>query len=171
MNRVLIAGMGNVLHGDDGFGPAVIDALAGLGAVENGMRIADVGIGGIALVHELLDGFQALIVVDCVDRGAPPGTVFVLDVQVPPVETIPPNERLALVTDMHHVGPDRALLVARAAGVLPSRVWLVGCQPARIEECSMQLSAAVRDAVPAAVDAIRGLIAKVSPPVTHHARR
>jgi hydrogenase maturation protease len=68
---------------------------------------------------------------------------------------------LALATDVHRLGPDRALLVARAAGVLPSQVWLVGCQPAHTDELSMELSAPARDAVPHAVQAIRGLITRL----------
>jgi hydrogenase maturation protease len=107
-------------------------------------------------------------VLDCVDRGATPGTLFVLDVHVPPLEAIPVSERLALATDMHRVGPDRALLVARAAGVLPDQVWLVGCQPADTEEFSMQMSTAVQNAVPRAVSAIRGLIANLRAPVTRN---
>jgi hydrogenase maturation protease len=162
MNRVLIAAVGNVLRGDDGFGAAVIEAFQRDGLVVDGIRIADVGIGGIALIHELLDGFDALIAVDCVDRGGAPGTLYVLDVRVPTMESIPEAEHVALTADLHEIGLDRVLLVARAAGALPRRVWLVGCQPAQTEEFSMELSGPVRAAVPAAVDAIRGLIRSLS---------
>ena len=68
MTRVLVAGIGNVLRGDDGFGPAVIEALRN-GNGTNRLRLADVGIGGLALVRELLDGYDALIAIDCMRRG------------------------------------------------------------------------------------------------------
>jgi hydrogenase maturation protease len=119
----------------------------------------------------LFDGFDTLIIVDCVERGAAPGSLFLLEVHVPPIDAIPATQRLTMSTDMHRAGPDRALLVARAAGVLPSRVWLVGCQPGETEEFSTDLSPAVRDALPAAVNAIRGLIGSLSSSVAHHAGR
>lgn len=156
---VLIAGFGNVLRGDDGFGPAVIDALESAGGLSTDARAIDVGTGGLNLVRELFDGYSALVIVDAVDRGGTPGTVYVLDVTVPDIDTLGDRDRYALAADMHAAMPDRALLVAAAAGVLPSRVWLVGCQPGSCDECGAGMSEAVRNAIGEAVQLIRQLVA------------
>jgi hydrogenase maturation protease len=157
VTRALVAGIGNVLRGDDGFGPAVVDALNTGGGLDNA-RALDVGIGGIALVHELMAGYDALIVVDCVRRGGMPGSLYVLDVDVPDVKTIGAAANATLAMDMHDVGPDNALVVARAAGVLPSRVWLVGCEPDESDDQILELSAPVRAALPRAVEAVRAIL-------------
>jgi hydrogenase maturation protease len=103
-------------------------------------------------------GYDALIVVDSVRRGGSPGALYVLEADVPQVDAIPADERAALAADMHQIGPDRGLVVARAAGVLPPRVWLVGCEPAEVDELSVDLSDPVRAAVPRALESIRVLI-------------
>src|ERR671934_169318 len=76
--RILIAGIGNVLRGDDGFGPAVVQALLARGALPRGVHAVELGIGGIGLVHELMDGYDAVVIVDAVDRGGAPGAIHVL---------------------------------------------------------------------------------------------
>ena len=67
--RILVAGIGNVLRGDDGFGPAVVQALLARGALPAGVHAVELGIGGVGLVHELMDGYDAVVIVDAVDRG------------------------------------------------------------------------------------------------------
>ena len=156
--RVLVAGIGNVLRGDDGFGPAVVHALEGAGALPAGVRTVELGIGGIGLVHELMDGYDALVLVDAVDRGGAPGALYVLEPQVPDVAALPALERRDLAADMHQTVPGPALVMARAVGALPPVVRIVGCQPAETEDFCTALSAPVRRAVPAAVEAIRALL-------------
>ena len=128
--RIVVAGVGNVLRGDDGFGPAVIQALESSGALPPGVCTLEVGIGGIGLVHELLAGCDALIVVDAVDRGGPAGTLYVLEPELPAEETFSAPEHTFMSTDLHEVVPARVLLMARALGVLPPWVRIIGCQPA-----------------------------------------
>lgn len=116
--RTLVAGFGNVLRGDDGVGVEVVRRLRG--AVPSHVHLMDVGTGGIRMAQELLAGYDQLIVVDALDRGAPPGTLFVLRVQEVPE---------ALAVDAHLTLPSAALGVARTMGVLPPDVYLVGVQP------------------------------------------
>lgn len=156
--RVLVAGIGNVLRGDDGFGPAVIQALAAGGGLPAGVRVVELGIAGIALVHELMDGYDALVLVDAVDRGGAPGALYVLEPTVPEVAALAGLERRALAADMHQAVPGPALVIARAVGALPPLVRIVGCQPAATDEFATELSPPVRRAVPAAVAAIRALL-------------
>jgi hydrogenase maturation protease len=143
MARVLVACVGNVLRGDDGFGPAV---AARIGVLPEGVRLVETGIGGVALLQELLEGWDGLVVVDAIDRGAVPGTLFVLEPDVPDAEHVP---------DVHLANPDRVLAMAKALGCLPPRVVLVGCQPADAEELCEQLSACVAGAVEPAARRVR----------------
>jgi hydrogenase maturation protease len=137
--RLLVAGVGNVLRGDDGFGPAVVGRLGELPA---GVDVVETGIGGVALLAELMAGCDGLVLVDAVDQGAPPGTVFALEPDVRPGGHVP---------DVHLVNPQRVLSMARSMGCLPERVLIVGCQPAATDELGAGLSPAVERAVPAAV--------------------
>ena len=155
--RILVAGVGNVLRGDDGFGPTVVRALAAAGGLPPGVRLVELGIGGISLVHELMDGYDALILVDAVDRGGAPGSLYMLEPEVPDAAALPVAERCALAADMHQAVPERALVLARAAGVLPPVVRIVGCQPAETEDFATSLSPPVQAAVPAAVETILAL--------------
>lgn len=157
---VLVAGMGNVLRRDDGFGVAVANALSGR-ALPSGVTVVDVGIGGIHLVQELLRGYDALVIVDAVDRGAPPGSLFVLEPEIPDVERLSAEERRELLTDMHSAVPTRVLLLAKALGVLPPKVWIVGCQPADVEEFGTEMSQPVRVAAEWAVREIEGIVRRL----------
>lgn len=154
--EVLIAGIGNVLRGDDGFGPAVVQALLNpLRAITHPLHVhaLELGLGGINLVRELMDGYDALVLVDIVDRDGAPGTLYVLEPQIPDVATVPAAQRHRL-SDLHQANPGNALVLARAAGVLPRSIRIIGCQPEQTENFSTELSPVVQEAVPAAVEAI-----------------
>jgi len=139
VTRVLVAGVGNVLRRDDGFGPAVVERLG----ARDGVRVVETGIGGVALLQELLaERLDGLIIVDCVDRGSAPGTVFVIEPDVVLAEHVP---------DVHLVNPARVLSSALAMGALPPRVVVVGCQPEDADELGDTLSPAVSGALPAAI--------------------
>lgn len=161
--RVLIAGVGNVLRGDDGFGVEVARRLEDVHLPE-GCAIVETGIGGIALVQELQDGWDSLIVVDTVDRGRPPGTVLVIEPEVIDVEALEPMQRHDLLADMHLATPERAMMLARALGVLPERVLMVGCQPTDPHAVSDELTAAVAAAVAVAVAEIERLCRELCAP-------
>lgn len=151
--RVLVAGVGNVLLGDDGFGVAVARRLAGARLPE-GVRVVETGIGGIALIHELADGFDVLVVADAVDRGRAPGTIMIIEPEVVDVGLLSPLERHDFLADMHVATPERVFMLAQALGTLPPRVILVGCQPVDATSVDDSMSAPVAAAVDAAVDEI-----------------
>lgn len=159
--RVLVVGVGNVLNGDDGFGVEVARKLAARPLPE-GVRVAETGIGGIHLVHELMDGYDALVVVDAVDRGRPPGTVMVIEAEVLDVSQMETTARHDLLADMHLATPERALMVARAVGVLPERTVIVGCQPRQIETLGVGLTDEVTAAVDQAVTEVERHLAYLS---------
>ena len=158
--NVVVAGMGNVLRGDDGFGVVVAQRLEAAGAPA-GVRVLEVGIGGIHLVHELLDRARAVIVVDAVDLGRAPGTVVVMQPDVKDVHALTPRQRLDELADMHYATPERALMLARALGVLPQVVWLVGCQPRDADRLGEGLSPDVAAAVEPAIAEVRRLVGEL----------
>jgi hydrogenase maturation protease len=155
MQRVLVACVGNVLRGDDGFGVAVAEHLRDL---PPGVDLIETGIGGMSIVQQLMDGYDLLIVVDAVDQRAAPGTVFVLEPTVPDPHSLGTDEWRAQFSNLHLAEPSRVLLLARAAGALPRRVVLVGCQPAQCEEYESSLSPPVHAAVEVAARRVRALV-------------
>ncbi len=152
--RILVAGVGNVLRSDDGFGVAVAERLLER-EPPAGVEILEVGIGGIHLVQELFAGADALVVVDAVDLGRPPGTVVV---QRPEIREIEGPDDLASV---HYATPERALMFARGLEILPASVWLVGCQIVDAESIGHGLSAELARAVDTAASEVRRLVTEL----------
>jgi hydrogenase maturation protease len=148
--RVLIAGVGNLLRGDDGFGVEVARRLSSM-PLPAGVTVVETGIAGIALVQELQLGWDALVVVDAVDRGRVPGTVLVIEPEVIDVEALSTEARHDLLADMHLANPERVFMLARALGVLPPTVLLVGCQLTDPDAVGQGLTAEVTAAVDVAV--------------------
>ena len=154
--RVLIAGVGNVLRGDDGFGVVVAQRMLGM-VLPEGITVVETGIAGIALVHELQRGWDGLIVIDAIDRARPSGTVMVIEPHVIDIDGHSSAERGDVLADMHLATPDRVLMLARALGVLPDWVRIVGCQPLDAHAVHDGLSPEVTRAVDVAVDEVMRL--------------
>ena len=148
--RTLVAGFGNVLRGDDGFGVEVVRRLQSNDLEAPDTVMLEIGTGGIALAQELLTPYDRLVIVDAMKRGGAPGTVYVLEVDS--VETL-------RTVDMHMAVPSRALGLAQALNALPSRVYMVGCEPLDVDDLRMSLSPAVSAAVDYAVEEVRRLLA------------
>lgn len=155
--RLLVAGMGNLLHRDDGIGVRVIETLEAEGGLPEGVRLREVGIGGMHLVQDLMEGWDGLILVDAVDRGDAPGAVRILRPEVPAVGDLAEDDRGRLLSETHHTVPSRVLTLARALDVLPDRVYLVGCQPLDVE-LGLELSAEVEAATRKAAARVRELV-------------
>ena len=151
--KVLIAGVGNSLRADDGFGVEVAQRMAEMDLPPE-VSVVETGIGGIALVQELQAGYDALVIVDCVDLGRPPGNVMLIDPEVIDVDALTWTERHDILADMHLATPERAMMLARALGVLPSTLLMVGCQPVDPEAIGQGLSPPVEAAVGVAIDEI-----------------
>lgn len=158
--RVLVVGVGNVLHGDDGFGVEVVRRLADR-PLPAGVNVAETGIGGIHLVHELMVGYDTVIVVDTVDRSKPPGTLMVIAADVVDVDELEPAERHDALADMHLATPERALMVARAVGVLPERTIIFGCQPFDAESLQVGVSERLAPAIDKAVGELELLLCEM----------
>ena len=149
--RTLIAGFGNVLRGDDGFGVEVVRRLQLDERQLDGVETLEVGTGGIALAQALMTPFARLVIVDAMARGGAPGTVYVLR-----VESV---EALRSV-DMHMAVPSKALGLAQAIGALPPNIFMVGCEPSEVDQLEMTLSPPVHAAVDYAVREIWKLVSE-----------
>jgi hydrogenase maturation protease len=149
---ILVAGVGNIFLGDDGFG---VEVARRLSEVElPGVRVVDYGIRGMHLAYDLAGARPDLtIIVDATTQGDPPGTVHVIDLALP--STVDD----AALLDAHGMQPDVVLGLVRLLGADPGRVLLVGCEPADASE-RMGLSPAVANAVGTAVHVVTNLIAK-----------
>lgn len=158
--RTLVAGIGNVFLSDDGFGVETLRLLTGR-QLPPGVELMDTGIRGVHLAYRLLDGYRGLVLLDTVDRGTPPGTLHVLDID-PAVPAARGTPRAAVPLDGHGMDPAAVLrlvheLRAGAGGTLPERIMLVGCQPLTLEE-GIGLSEPVAAAVGPAAELILDLI-------------
>lgn len=149
--RVLIAGIGNIFFGDDGFGAAVAQRLAGM-ELPPGIEVADFGIRGLDLAYALGQPYDAAILVDAMTRGRLPGHLEVIE---PDTDTDD-----AVSFDSHRMDPLAVLKLARRLGGLPPRILLVGCEPLAVgddESMSISLSAPVAAAVEKAAEIVLDL--------------
>jgi hydrogenase maturation protease len=159
VNRVLVAGVGNVFLSDDGFGVEVARRLAGR-ALPDGVEVADVGIRGMHLAYRLLDGYRALVLVDTVRHGHPPGTLYLLEHDLDgaaddaafDAHGMDPTAVLSMLDQLAHgVGVERPV----------ERVLVVGCEPASVDEgigLTEPVATSVDRATQAVVDLIRDLL-------------
>ena len=167
MTRILVAGIGNELFGDDGFGVAVVERLlAGTFAHASRARGVELGLlnagtRGFDLVSALLSGYDAAILVDAAPRGRPPGTLYVID---PSREAGIVESALDISIDPHRLDPSRALALARATGAPLERILVVACEPASELTMSDELSPPVAAAVEPAIAEIERLVAELSYP-------
>jgi len=149
--RILVAGIGNIFLGDDGFGPEVLRALAS-GPLPDGVHAVDYGIRGMHLAYDLLDGWDALVLVDAVpDRGRP-GDIRVFEVDG---DDAGPTPQL----DAHGMDPGAVFASLAALGGRLPRTAVVGCQAACVDE-GIGLSAPVAAAVDVAVDEVRAAVSR-----------
>jgi hydrogenase maturation protease len=138
--RVLVAGIGNVFMGDDGFGVAVAGRLAE-SRLPAGVDVEDYGIRGMDLAYALAD-YDVAILVDALPRGNAPGTVYLIE---------PDLEGNTAAIDTHGMDPVKVLALARHLGGTLPRVLVVGCEPAGVPDPDGELSADLSEPVRAAI--------------------
>jgi hydrogenase maturation protease len=153
--KTLVAGIGNIFFGDDGFGVEVANRLVGR-ELPAGVRLGEYGIRGIHLAYELLDGYDLLVLIDAVPINQPPGTVAVIEVDMDDVVRAGDTG-----IDAHTMTPASVLGALAHLGGRVGRVLLVGCQPESIDE-RLGLSQPVAAAVEVAVDEVTKLLDVVS---------
>lgn len=157
--RTLIAGLGNVFHGDDGFGVEVATRLLDRDWPD-GVQVGEFGIRGIHLAYQLLDGYDLVVIVDAVARGGEAGTLYVIE------HRPRPDTAAAPMLDAHDMAPDEVLALVPALGGTLGRVVIVGCEPDHIAP-TMGLSPAVARSVETAARIVTRIVG--GEPVGAHA--
>ena len=156
---VLVAGVGNELKCDDAFGVIAAERMKDDPRMTEDIVIQQVGIGGIHMVQELMRGYDALILFDAFDRGGDTGQLWLLEPELPDIDSFTEEERRNFFADVHYATPVRAMTMARAVGALPEVVRIIGCQPSDADAFGMDMHADVEAAVPKAVDMAFELVA------------
>ncbi len=153
--RILVAGVGNIFLGDDGFGVEVVRRLAERDLPE-GVEVADFGIRGMDLAYALQQDYEAVVFVDATPRGEKPGTVYLIEPEI--------EEDGEVSLDTHGMDPVKVLKLARTLGARPTRTLVVGCEPQVLvsgedyDDMLMELSEPVRAAVEEAVKLVESLV-------------
>ncbi|MER5961356.1 hydrogenase maturation protease [Streptomyces sp. NPDC002057] len=157
--RTLVAGVGNIFLGDDAFGVETVRRLA-QEELPSSVQLTDVGVRGVHLAYELLDGWDTLVLVDVTARGGEPGALYLIDASAAD-DRGSGTEPAPL--DGHRMTPDAVLalldtLCAGTGAAPPRRILVVGCEPACLDEgigLSPQVAAAVPDAVRMVAELVR----------------
>jgi hydrogenase maturation protease len=158
--RVLVAGIGNVFLGDDGWGVALAGRLA-VRALPPGVDVADFGIRGMDLAYSMQDGYDSVVFLDATPRGQPPGTLYVIE---------PDLDAIEMTIDAHGMDPVKVLALARTLGTeaLP-RTLVVGCEPqthmsAEDDRIVVELTEPLRASLDAAVELVEDLLQDLTRP-------
>jgi hydrogenase maturation protease len=151
--HVLVAGIGNVFLGDDGFGVALADRLARR-ELPDGVEVVDYGIRGMDLAYAMLDGgYDAFVLLDAAPRGEAPGTLYVIEPEV---------EAGEVALETHGMDPVRVLAMVQGLGGRPPRTLVVGCEPlVRLDASQETVVAELSEPVRAALDEAERLVESV----------
>ena len=153
--RILVAGVGNIFLGDDGFGVEVVRRLAGRDLPE-GVEVVDFGIRGMDLAYALQDDYELVVFVDATPRGEKPGTVYLIEAEI--------EENGEVALDTHGMDLVKVIQLSRALGAKPTHTLVVGCEPQVVlsgedyDEMLMELSEPVQAAVEEAVKLVESLV-------------
>jgi hydrogenase maturation protease len=153
--KILIACVGNIFLGDDGFGVEVASRLA-FKTLPPGVVVQDFGIRGFDLAYALMEPYNLVILVDACARGFEPGTVFLLEPD--------PLDGTQHKLDLHGMNPLNVLRMVKSLGGTSARVLIVGCEPVGLEseyDGQLGLSEPVEAAVDEAIALIESLVSKV----------
>ena len=151
--RVLVAGVGNILEGDDAFGIFAIRELEERG-LPQGVRLANAGVRSQELATEIQNGYEAVILLETAAQGGEPGTLYVFDPEVDPVEAG------QAIFGSRGMAPEDALKVLDAFDGYSGQILIVGCEPESFESVD-GLSDSVESAVPKAVNLLESILLKL----------
>lgn len=164
--RILVACIGNIFMGDDGFGVEVAQRLMSHKnrRYPEGVEVFDFGIRGFDLAYTLLEEYDTLILVDAIARGGAPGTVYLIEPDLSQIGSENAVEAARVGLDAHSMDPMKVLAFAKTLGARPIHTLLVGCEPSVITgnedylDMQMGLSEPVQAAIDEAIKMIDSLI-------------
>ena len=142
------------MHGDDGFGIEVANRLMQLDDLPPSVKVIETGIGGMSLVQELMDGYDALIILDAYAKGGSPGQLYLLEPELPDLSGLSAGEKRDYFADTHYATPMRALSLLAHVSTLPKTIRIVGCEPEELEDMRIGLSPPVAGAVDEALSIV-----------------
>jgi hydrogenase maturation protease len=151
--RILVAGVGNIFLGDDGFGVEMIQRLRAT-SLPPEVSMVDFGIRSFDLAYAMADGYDVIILLDAISRGESPGTVSLVEADVQGFGDTGQS------LDAHSTNPQRALQMASSLGGQLGRLYLMGCEPAILEteDGRIGLSEQVEAAIPNATQMLLTLL-------------
>ena len=145
MKKTVVLGIGNVLWGDEGFGPKVVDRLRESNVLPAGLDLVDGGTQGLYLLPLIQDA-DRLLVFDAVDFGQQPGHIVVLrDGEIPAFFGLRP-------LSLHQTAFTDVLAAAALTAAMPEMVTLIGVQFLNIDNWGGDLSPAVAAAIDRAIE-------------------
>ena len=151
--RTLVAGIGNIFRGDDGFGVEVAQRLTPQ-ALGHGVDVGDFGTRGVHLAYEIASGkYDEVILVDAAPRGGVPGTLYAIE---PEIDDVTPD-----AADAHSLTPATLLAWVRRIGGGNPHVVVIGCEPGCLDE-SVGLSVPVTSAIDGAIEMVREMVTRAS---------
>ena len=152
--QTVVLGCGNILFGDDGFGPAVIEHLERNYKIPDNIFVLDAGTGVREILFDLILSERKprkVVIVDSVEiEGKEPGNVFEI-----PIEAIPDNK----IDDfsMHQLPTSN--LLKELKELCDVDVTIIACQTKHIPgEVKRGLSSEVRDSIPEVCNIIMKMI-------------
>lgn len=151
--RVLVAGVGDVFRGDDGFGAYAVRELTERGYPQQ-VRVTDFGVKSEDLASEIQNGYEAVILLEAVANGGTPGTLYVFDPEVDPVEAG------QAIFSSQGLAPEDALKVLDAFDGYDGQILIVGCEPQSFEQVDA-LNDPVEAALPDAMSLLDSLLARL----------
>ncbi|TSD46819.1 hydrogenase maturation protease [Rhodococcus sp. KBS0724] len=166
--RVLVAGVGNIFLGDDGFGSEVVRALQ-REQLPEGVQLVDYGIRGVHLAYDLLEPWEALVLIDALPPSGKPGAVEVYELEAETGDgtissgTVSSSavESGTASLDAHSLDPNSVFASLRALGGTPPRTFVVGAHVESVEE-GIGLTPVVQDAVTGAASVVLGLVGSMA---------
>jgi hydrogenase maturation protease len=154
--RILVAGIGNIFLGDDGFGSEVV-RNAEIPEDNPSVRVIDYGIRGMHLAYDLLEEWDTLVLVDAVPSRGNPGMLHVFQAEHEDNAAPEPGPS-APGLDAHSMDPAAVFASLRALGGVPPYTVVVGCEAGSVEE-GIGLTEPVAKAVPRAARAVEEIVA------------
>jgi hydrogenase maturation protease len=160
LRKILVACVGNIFLGDDGFGVEVARSLARR-ALSPDLVVKDFGIRGFDLAYTLLEPWEAIILVDALPRDDAPGTLYIVE---PDLSRMGDPSAPSMEMNPHSMDPVRVINLALTMGPILAPIFVVGCQPNDFGDeldGRMGLSAPVQAAVEDASNMVEELVIKI----------
>ena len=152
--KILVAGVGNVLQGDDGFGIELAHRLMEREDLSQSVKVIETGIGGMSLIQELMYGYNAIVILDAYKNNGTPGQLYLLEPVLPDMSDLSPHELRDYFSDTHYATPMRALNFLTHIDRLPETIRIIGCEPEELDDFRIGLSLPVAAAIEEAMQMV-----------------